>query len=357
MVKIKDKNGNHNDLKYKQGKMVGIQDNFNRKMTLAYNKRNGLLERVTGVNGQTASYRYDAKGRLVYSKDAEGNAYRFAYDNRHNMTKITYSDKTSMDIKYHGRKLFENVASVKERTGDRTTYGYSYDKKDNGHFKITVKEFNKKKKLISKNSYEYFMRIKETGEEWTYKLITDFNGDRTETVYTKCCGTPLTIKRNGRETAFKYDKKGRVVEKSTPIELTKLNYDQKAGKVKRVTKYSKINKKSKPTWSSFKYDGKGNLVLAKNSRKQGVRLFYDRHGRIKSMIDQNKRRINFKYNENSKPIEISDPKLGAIKVSYTNSGQVAKVQSSAGRRVALEVTTAFQNLLDIIRPAGVTLSF
>jgi len=58
-----------------------------------------------------------------------------------------------------------------------------------------------------------------------------------------------------------------------------------------------------------------------------------------------------------KPIEITDPALGTINVSYTNSGEIKKVESSAGRKIALQVTAAFQNLLDIIKPAGVNLSF
>jgi YD repeat-containing protein len=115
--------------------------------------------------------------------------------------------------------------------------------------------------------------------------------------------------------------------------------------------------KAKGVWSQFQYDPKGNLLFAKNSEGKAVKLFYDGNGRIRSMLDQNKRQIDFKYNENSKPIQISDPKLGAITVSYTNSGEIKKVESSAGRKIAVQVTTAFQNLLDIIRPAGVSLSF
>lgn len=75
------------------------------------------------------------------------------------------------------------------------------------------------------------------------------------------------------------------------------------------------------------------------------------------MVDQDRHRLDFKYNDQSKPIEITDPQLGSITVSYTNSGEIKKVDSSAGRKIAVQVTTSFQNLLDIIRPAGVSLSF
>jgi hypothetical protein len=49
--------------------------------------------------------------------------------------------------------------------------------------------------------------------------------------------------------------------------------------------------------------------------------------------------------------------VGSINVSYTNSGEIKKVESAAGRRVAVQVTSAIQNLVDIIKPAGVNLSF
>jgi YD repeat-containing protein len=123
-----------------------------------------------------------------------------------------------------------------------------------------------------------------------------------------------------------------------------------------VVRYSKADKRQ-TSWSQFQYDAKGNLTFAKNSENKGVKLFYDNSGRIRTMVDQNQRQITFKYNENSKPVEISDPKLGTISVSYTNSGEIKKVESTAGRKIALQVTSAFQNLLDIIRPAGVSLSF
>ena len=50
-------------------------------------------------------------------------------------------------------------------------------------------------------------------------------------------------------------------------------------------------------------------------------------------------------------------KIESIIVTYTESGEIEKVESPEGRKIALAVTTAFQELQDIIRPAGVSLSF
>lgn len=371
LVKVSDKNGNFVDLSYgSDGKLAKIVDNQNRRMIFGYNDK-GLISHIDGENGKHATYTYDNHNMLVKSVDTDGNAYGFKYQygdrNRvPNMLEIEYSDKTTMKISYWGQDKNQNVKGLKERDGTFTEYDYQLKSNDPGYSAVTVtvhsseKFTDEKGKMIppvSVSKYEYFMKKKGDGEEWQYKLITTVDGDHTETTYNECCGLPLIIKHNAEETAFEYDTKGHVTRKVTPTEVTELTYHPQVGKVTKVVRYSKRDKKQAASWSTFDYDPKGNLVFAKNSDKKGVKLFYDNAGRIRSMIDQDRRRIDFKYNENSKPVEISDPTLGTITVSYKQSGEIAKVESTAGRKIALQVTSAFQNLLDIIRPAGVSLSF
>lgn len=358
LVRIADKNNNSIDLTYREdGKLVRLVDNFNRKMFFSYDGQ-GRLEKIQGENGKEATYKYNDLGELVHSKDVDGNvhAYKYSADKRHNLVEIGYADKSKLEVTYYGRDLHENVKSVKERDGTLKEYTYQSNPRDKGQTLIGVSIKDPKGKVISQSKYEYFVKTRADGEEWTYKMVTSLDGDRTETVYNECCGLPLLIKRGGEETSFEYDSKGHVTKKITPTDITELKYDQKIGKVTMVIKYPKKNKKKK-TWSSFQYDAKGNLTLAKNSSGKGAKLFYDSSGRIRTMVDQAGKRIDFKYNENSKPVEISDPSVGTITVTYNNSGEIKKVDSSAGRKVAMQVTSAFQNLLDIVRPAGVSLSF
>jgi YD repeat-containing protein len=358
LTKISDKNGNFIDLTYtRDGHLDRLVDNFNRKMFFTFNAQ-GFIEKISGENNKVCEYKYNGIGELVWAKDSDANVYAYKYDinKRHNMTEIAYPDKTTMALTYYPREQYENVKSVKDRDGTLTSYKYDIDTADKRHYTVSVNVKSSEGKAISNSKYEYVNKIKSDGEEWTYKMVTTLDGDRTETTYNECCGLPLLIKRGKEETSFEYDTKGHVTKKITPSEVTDLAYDPKVSKVSRVAHFSKLNKKD-TNWSTFQYDDKGNLVFAKNSEGKGVRLFYDNNGRIKSLLDQNHRRIDFKYNENSKPVEITDPSVGTITVSYTNSGEIKKVDSSAGRKIALQVTSAFQNLLDIIRPAGVNLSF
>lgn len=358
LVKVADKNNNYISLSYgKDGRLQKIQDNFNRKIMFTFNQA-GLLEKIVGDNNKVATYKYNNAGELIETKDAAGNVYKYKYtsDGYHNLAEIDYSDKTKLEVAYYGQDKFMNVKRIKDRDGRVTEYDYMFKPGDRLHYTVSVKMKSGDGKEYSQSSYEYQMRTKASGEEWTYRLVTSIDGDRTETTYNECCGLPLLIKRGKDETSFVYDTKGHVVKKTTPYEVTELSYDSKAGKVAKVVRYPIGNQKA-AVWSKFTYDAKANLVTAVNSDKKQVRLFYDMNGRIRSMVDQSKRRIDFKYNENSKPIEITDPALGSITVTYSNTGEIKKVDSTAGRKIAVQVTSAFQNLLDIIRPAGVSLSF
>ena len=119
--------------------------------------------------------------------------------------------------------------------------------------------------------------------------------------------------------------------------------------------------------SNYKYDGVGNLIQASNSRKDNVSLSYDRFGRILKMINGKGRTITFKYGTNGKPILIKEKGVGTIRIAYDGDGRIQKTETiSAGnsrkpsqatsKRVIQQVMRGFQDLLNIIRPAGVNYS-
>lgn len=361
--RVTDKNGNFAALEYKNYRLAKIQDNFNRKIFFTMNAQ-GLVEKIDGEGNKVATYKYNAKNELVASKDVEGNVYQYVYDSypgavpgRHNLSQITYSDGTSQKIDYYGRDKFENVRSVVTRDGSRSDYTYDYNLGGNAHhFRIGVATAEKGQSPV-KSSYEYENKVKSDGEEWTYRMVSMIDAQKTETIYNECCGLPLSIRQNGKETTFEYNAKGQITKKATPTDVTELTYDSTAGKVKRVAKYPKSNK-AKGTWAEYAYDAKGNLNFAKNNEGHGVRLVHDAQGHILSILDHKRHRVDFKYDSNGKPKEICDPTKGCIKVTYSNSGEVKSLDpGTAGRSVAQQVKTAFQNLVELLEPAGVDIGF
>jgi YD repeat-containing protein len=141
--------------------------------------------------------------------------------------------------------------------------------------------------------------------------------------------------------------------------LVVLTYDEMAGKVASVTRTDKATKKT--TWSRFTYDLKGNLLHATDSADHDVTLAYDSKGRIMTMTNRRAKSksvdtVRFTYNENSKPVVIRLDGMGEITVTYKENGETDKVESTAGRAIALTITQTFQELLDVVRPAGVSLT-
>jgi YD repeat-containing protein len=198
------------------------------------------------------------------------------------------------------------------------------------------------------------MKKRPDGSQYTYRIVTEVNGLKTETIYSECCSLPLKITRGDDVTTFEYNDKGLLTKKtSTRGEYVELKYHPKFNKITRV-----VNDKG---WTNFEYDKRGNLSKAVNSDNKAVMLFYDREGRIDRMIDQDlktkdRRTLDFKYNSLGKPVEIAMDKVGKINVAYDNYGEIKKVESEAGHKMALKVTQAFHSLLAIVKPAGVNLN-
>lgn len=358
LIRISDKNKNYISLTYsKEGSLSKIIDNFNRKMFLFFNKQ-GLVERVEGEDNQKVQYKYNDQQELVYSKDVKNNVFQFKYDkkNRHNMTQIEYEKNDTLNIEYYGMDKLENVRFIKNR--DKSSVEYSYDLKNisQGHYITDVVSKNRLGKIISKKKYEYFLKKKSDGSEWTQKLIEIVDNKKTETTYSEQNGLPTIIRIGNEETVFGYDNKNRLISKSTSDLVTQLHYNDKVDKIDRVVEHQKSNP-SKRTWSDFQYDDRGNLVFAKNSDGRLIRLAVDSNGRIISMLDEKNHQVSFKYNEHSKPIEITEAKLGSIRVSYLNNGEIKNVESTGGEKVNQEISEVFEDLMSIIRPAGVDLSF
>jgi len=350
LKKIVDKNGYSISLSYEKGLVKSIKDSQAKQIFFSWYSH-GKVEKVWSAGDKVAEYKYDGEN-LIRSKDVAKNVFVFDYDANHNMRGITYKDGSKMSVEYARKTQF--VSKVTDKNKMETTYKYdSNPKNPDHHYWTIVGKKSPSGKLVS-NRYEYETKVRPDGSHYTYRILTKINGVRTETVYSECCGLPLKISRGDHTTQFDYNKKGLLVKKtSTKGEYIELDYH------KTFNKISKVQTNSGST--NYDYDKKGNLYKAMSSKGTSVLLIYDRKGRITKMIDNNKKKkrkrtLTFKYNALGKPIEIAMKGTGKIFVAYDNYGDIKKVESKAGHKMALQVTQAFQSLLAIIKPAGVNLN-
>ncbi len=363
LVQIMDRNKNFINFTYdSNGRLAQLADHQNRKMDFKFNALN-LVERITGESGKFVQYRYNPGGYMVYSRDETGEENTFAYANdaMKNLAEIGYSGgknaksaKEKMQVYYYGRENRWSVKKVVNRDGTSNEYEYFKNPKDPSYYGVRILNNDKDGSKISDSKYEYYSKVRVGGETYTAKMVATVDGDQTETTYDEKLGFPVKIVNDGRETTMEYDLKGRMTKKVTSIETTEMSYDPKVGKVSKVVRKMKSGL---VLTSEFTYDQtSGNLTLAKNSDKKLVKLVYDSQGRIRAMTDKDGRQLTLKYNEMSKPIEIADPKLGVVKFTYKNSGEVDQIQSNGGQGVAVQVMQILQDLVDITAPAGVTMS-
>lgn len=351
LTKISDKNGYSIMFEYKDNVLASIKDTQAKQLMLEWYP-DGRIKGASYAGDKKATYSYDTKGNLTVSNDVAGNTYKYDYDGNHNLVTTTYLDNTKTVVKYDKNSF---ATEVIERTGESTKYKYENNPKNpDFHYWTTIA-----KKPVegpeTTSRYEYEIKSKPDGQQYTYRIATEVDNIKTETIYSECCSLPLKITRGKDVTTFEYNAKGLLTKKtSTRGEYVELAYDDKINKITKV-----VNNEG---WTTFQYDKVGNLAKAVNSSGKSVLLIYDRVGKITKMIDQEKedaktrRTLSFKYNSMGKPVEIEMESVGIINVAYDNYGEIKKVESKAGAKMALQVTQAFQSLLSIVKPAGVNLN-
>lgn len=357
----------------KQGRLLSATDRKSQTIRFKYDS-SGKVTEVTDSKGNVAKYEYCqtggaaynaakkcGKGDLVRNRDAGGGVYSYQYDSFHNLIRIGFPkdgkpDQEFEDIAYWpaNSDALGGVKSVKNTSGVLTEYKYWRDPKDReGRYKTEVKTTYTSGR-VSNTSYEYFEKKRADGSKYRYKMISVLDDDKTETIYNECCGQPLQITNSDGVTKFEYyPGSGLPKERDTPTENIRWEYHpQFHGKITKVTMSDKGSKETKS--SEFEYDKKsGQLVKARTSDGKGIVLIYDGENRIASMIDQDKRKITFRYANSTKPAEITQEGVGAIQVTYDKVGNIKDVKSKGGRQIAISVAAAFQNLLEIIKPAGI----
>lgn len=348
LTKISEKSGYSVSLVYKNGVLESIKDSQAKQLFFSWYP-DGKIKNVWSAGDKKVEYKFKDND-LVESKDVGDNLYKYSYDSNHNLIKVGYSDNTEMKVAYDSKTQW--ATSVTEKDGDQTKYEYGANPKNpDNHYWTSVTTTGFDGKPVT-NKYEYEIKNKPDGSSYTYRTVTEINNLKTETIYSECCGLPLKIARGKEVTNFEYNAKGLLTKKSsTSGDFVQLEYDDTINKVTKVV--------NNTGWTNFTYDKTGNLAKAVNSTGKTVLLIYDRNNRITKMVDNDakadKRTLSFIYNAMGKPVEISMDNVGKINIDYDNYGEIKKVESKAGHKMALQVTQAFQSLLSIVKPADVNL--
>jgi|GEM_PF-1238812 len=389
LASLADKNGNSIGFTYKGKLIEQMKDNFNNQVKFTW-KDFGGHPRVVRIERDNlkVSYAYSAIGNLTKAIGVDAVPYTYSYDDEHNMTKITYAGGEYKEMAFN--KSRDWITKFRDRDGMVTSYDYFSDSLDpENKFGTIVSRYKEGSKDREASKFWYEFRKRADGSKFNYRSVTSVRNVVTETIFTECCGTPLVVsqwpdtekpgtlarnldwtvaKGNKTSSSFEYFSDGLLKKKTAPNgTVTALTYDSKYRKVASVQKGARK--------ITYAYDVKGNLASAyDHSENRNLALNYDDRGRItivKESIKTGKtvaaRSVFFRYDGGGRPIEIkeksADGNEGVIRMKYNAQGEVEGVFNAQGRALASEadmevarkVALTFQNLLEIVQPAGVTL--
>lgn len=358
-----DRNGNFLKINYDKDLIISVVDNNGRQLNFSYNPKNRKITEIKGPSGLVAKYTIDGQN-LTAVTNAWNNTYKFTYDELHNMTKISFPDKTSKALTYDKERDW--VMSFKDRRDCQEKYEYGMNPKEpDNHFWSDVTK-TCGKKVTNKSRYEFWNKDKPDGSgKYLARVKSTVNGDISDITYHETFGKPTSVLKDGRRTIYAYHDNGLVKTKIEEMKATAFAYNQKCMKPALVTvqvfentpanlgKAPASRKVEKTSKTQYTYeDGKCNMLMARNSDGQTAKVKYDNQGRIAVIEDQAKKVVSVKYEGRfGKPSVVSIKGLGTINVTYKANGEIDKVNSDDGTRVAVQVASIFNNLLDLIAPA------
>ncbi len=345
-----DRNGNFLKFNYNGASLTEVVDNSGRKLSLSYYP-NRRVKSITGPAGLSAEYKYSGED-LTEVKNAWKNTYTYAYDELHNLTQIGYPDKTNKALTYDTSRDW--VTSFKDRNGCKETYTYKLSQNDPQNQYSSSASRVCDGKVVNNSKHEFWHRTRADGKKFLHRVRTAHKSDVTDIVYHEVFGKPITVNKNSVIERFEYYANGLLKAKHTPHQSMTFKYENPFKKVSSVDTQLKSpqGKTTKAVRTLFTYDKKGNLELVRNSTGQVVRVQWDSRGRMSKIIDQARREVHIQWNETvGKPSVITRPQLGSLRIQYNATGEMTNVKSEGGPVVAAQISTAFNELLEIISPA------
>lgn len=347
LVGITDPKGNFITIDYRDNRISTITTNGGQKLSFSYDAH-GKVSNIKGPRGMDMTYKYEKISDLVYAKTSDKDVFTYAYDSLHNLTQITYPDKTTKKIRYNTDKDW--VTGFTDREGCEEKYEYILSKNDpqNNYSSSVVKKCNNK--VITQSKFEFWFKQRAgNGPKYLARLYSEVNGVKTDITYHEIFARPISVTKDGKTTTYTYHSNSFLKSQKTGNKLIIYDYDWRFNKVSEITEGKNKTK--------FDYDKAGNLTKAASTSGQTVNLAYDSKGRIVTINDQARRLIKIEYDEkHNKPKIVERPGVGTIVVTYKANGEIEDVKSKDGdTTVAVQVASAFNNLLEIVAPAGINL--
>lgn len=358
LYQLSDKNKNFIRISYAEGLPSQIVDNGGRKITFQYTPEK-KIKKILGPNSLTSTYKFSGEN-LISVTNSWKNTFGYIYDTNHNLTKITFPDGTFKAISYVEQKDWVKDFKDRDNCIENYTFVLSDDSPKDHYSSTAQRKCGNKVQFNSR--YEFWYQVRPDKEKYLSRVLSEKNNQIQDISYHQDFGKPISVRSNADVTTLQYLDNGLVKQKTVslfnPVDDRNQRYSigfsynlEKFINETDADYFAKNGSLTKKKKTNYKYDSSGRLVSAKCTDGQFVEIRYNSAGLIVGINDHAKKEVLIDYDEKTfKPISITRPSVGSIKLSYTDNGNIKKVQNKGGSTVNSQIYAAFNNFIDIVGP-------
>ena len=284
--------------------------------------------------------------------------YRYDYDKLNNLIKTEYPDGKTEELTYNIKKDW--VIGFKDQRGCKESYTYEVNARNPNHYFSTVQKVCGNR-IVNKSKYEFWHATKPGGGKYLKRARSRINGRiDTDVSYHPVFGTPTSLYKNGVRTKREYYGNGFLKQKSNLLQTANYKkYNQKCLKPELVEVAYKDGSNSgkviRRESITFKFDSKCQLLIARKSADEWIKIGHNSQGQIVSMEDQSRKRIKLVWNQKfNKPSVLTREGVGSIKIVYSKDGSsILRLQGlERDPTIVTQVTSVFSSFLSTLGPVA-----
>ncbi|MFC1533671.1 RHS repeat-associated core domain-containing protein [Thermodesulfobacteriota bacterium] len=249
----------------------------------------GQVGLVTDVNGQSKSFMYDARGRVILiTNNADGSSSSVAY----NTSGLPGSrmDEDGIESSFEYDPVYGRLFKRFDHEGNYIQYGYDAQGNviEKGYYDPSDVRTNRKRSLYQ-----------DPAHDMPGLLFKEINGDDTFTQYG-------------------YDLEGNVASVTDPKGYTTYYEYDPLNRLKTVTQ-------SVTVVTTYTYDGHGNLASVTDAESHTTTYQYDDMGRLITTTSQDTGTVTYVYDEAVNPVNKKDAKDITVNYLYDTLNRLTNV--------------------------------
>ena len=348
VAKITDQEGAVTTYQYDGlGRLLKMTDASDHSLAFTYDSMGRVLTQ-TDACGSVTTYTYSPAGNLISTKDPEGNVTSYTYNGEGQITKVI--DALGNATTYT-RDALGQVTEITDPAGEKRTFTYTA----NGQIK-TVTDACGNVTTYTYDACGNLIKIKDPLEQ-----ITTFTYDAMNHCIRECISE---AGQTTCETIYQYDKRGCMIRQINPVEEERsYTYDgngnltgitDEEGNVTTVT-YDLNNLPAKMCYSdgreaAFRYNKRGELVEMTDWNGT-MSVERDVLGRVTGVTDHDGHVTGYSYDPAGNKTAIRYPDESVVNYTYDGSHRLTGVTDAEGRGTQYSYD-AVGNLLSMVQPGG-----